>query len=143
MISAHAHVIIEKPVAEVFSFVACLDNLPRWVAGSMARKLSPEPFGEGTLFEESSGRLGKFVVKVTNYQKDKGFQTQSLTGPLSIKTQGELVFEAIPEGTRFRLTHHFTLPWWLRLLEPILARKAKQESDKALGTLKKVLDRTN
>ncbi|MBV9124867.1 MAG: SRPBCC family protein [Planctomycetes bacterium] len=140
MISTQSSVLIEKSLDEVFSFVACLDNIPRWVRGSTPRKLSEEPFGEGTLFEEASGLLGTFVVKVTHYRVNQGFQTHNLSGPLAIKTQGKLDFEAVPEGTRFRLLHRFTFPWWLRFLEPFLARKAQRESDEALRTLKKVLE---
>lgn len=142
MITVQASVMIEKPVAEVFAFVTCLDNLPRWVPGPTARKLTPEPFGEGTLLEQSSP-LGKFVLKVANYQVNKGFQTQSLTAPLSLKAQGELVLEAVPEGTRVRLGHHFLLPWWLRPLEPLFARQAQRGSEEVVRALKKVLDPTN
>lgn len=140
MINFQASVVIARPVAEVFAFVACLDNISRWVSGSVARKVSPEPMGEGTLFEESSGPRRKFLMKVANYHENKGFHTQSVSGPLSLKVQGQLEFESVPEGTHFRLSHQITLPWWLCPLQPLLAWKARRETNEAMLTLKKILE---
>ncbi len=140
MVAARTIAIIEKPVAEVFSFVTNPDNLPIWVRGDTPEKLSPGPFGEGTLLGHSNRLFATFVVKVVNYRVDEGFQTKSLRAPLSIGIEGELVFVAISAGTRLTLSHRIMLPWWLRPLAPLLARQAQRGSDEAVQALKNAVE---
>jgi hypothetical protein len=140
VVTVQTSVIINKPVAEVFSFAANLDNFPAWVEGPAPKKLSPEPFGEGTLFEHPNRPFRTVVVRVVNYRVNRGFQTRSLKAPLSITIEGELEFEDAPLGTRFTLSHRLTIPWWLRLFEPLIARQAQKGNDEAVQALKKAVE---
>jgi hypothetical protein len=71
---------------------------------------------------------------------NKGFKTQTISGPLSMKLQGELEFEAVPEGTRLRMSHRIILPWWLRPLQPIVAWQVRRDTERAVATLKELLE---
>src|SRR5438105_4755611 len=101
MVEDFASVVINKPVHEVFRYVANAENIPSWVKGARVKKLSEGPFGQNTIFQQNWIRL-----KVTHYQEDRGFEAESITihFPANLivrRTHGYLSFESQGEGTRF------------------------------------------
>lgn len=140
MIESVATIVINKPPADVFRFVAHLENIPQWVRGAHVVILSGGSFGDGTLFKQNHE-----VVRVDHFQVNQGFETESIrihfpTRFVLKHTHGILQFEPIGHGTQFTLKHQFELTPFLKPFEPLLARKAHQESQAALEQLKTLLE---
>jgi uncharacterized protein YndB with AHSA1/START domain len=140
MIEFVVTIVINKPLAEVFRFVAHLENIPQWVRGAHVVILSEGPFGDGTLFQQDHE-----VVRVDHVHVNHGFETESIhihfpTRLVLKHTHGILQFEPARHGTQFSMRHQFELTPLLKPFEPLLARRAHQESQAALEHLKTLLE---
>ena len=140
MIEFVATIVINKPPAEVFRFVAHVENNPQWIRGAHVVNLSEGSFGDGTLFQQD-----QVVVRVSHVQVNQGFETESIRIHFPIRfvvkhTHGLLQFEKIGQATQFTLTHQFELRPFMKPFEQLLARKAQQESQAALEQLKTLLE---
>ena len=140
MIEFVVTIVINKPLAEVFRFVAHLENIPQWVRGAHVETLSEGSFGDGTLFQQDHE-----VVRVDHVHVNHGFETESIrihfpTRLVLRHTHGILQFEPVGHGTQFIMKHQFELTPFLKPFEPLLARKAQQESQAALEHLKTLVE---
>ncbi len=145
MIHTSATIVIHRPIDEVFRFGADLSNVPLWVRGAQIRLLSTGPFGEGTRFEETLMRFGRAVtsvVEVKNYQVNAGFDFQTIKAPFPLLSSlGSLRFAATADGTQFTLAHRMRLVPWLRPLERLLQPLSQAQSQRAVQTMKTVMER--
>lgn len=140
MIEFVVTIVINKPPAEVFRFVAHLENIPQWVRGAHVVTLSEGSFGDGTLFQQNH-----VVVRVSHVQVNQGFETESIRIPFPARfmlkhTHGILQFEPVGQGTQFTMKHQFELTPFLKPFEPLLAKKSQQASQAALEQLKTLLE---
>jgi uncharacterized protein YndB with AHSA1/START domain len=133
-------IVINKSPAEVFRFVAHVENLPQWVSGAHVVNLSEGSFGDGTLFQQDH-----VVLRVYHFQVNQGFETESISIHFPTRfvlkhSHGMLQFEQVGQGTQFTLTHKLELTPFMKPFEQLLAKKAQQESQAALEQLKKLLE---
>jgi hypothetical protein len=133
-------IVINKSLAEVFRFVAHVENLPQWVSGAHVVNLSEGSFGDGTLFQE-----GHVVLRVSHFQANQGFETESIRIHFPMRlvlkhTHGMLQFEQAGQGTQFTLKEQVELTPFLKPFEQLLAKKAQQDSQAALEQLKNLLE---
>jgi hypothetical protein len=140
MIEDVVSVVIARPVGDVFAYVADLDHIPAWVAGARVQRVSAGPFGDNTIFQQDRVR-----VKVSRYRRNTGFETESLAVafPANLvvrQTHGALSVEAVGEGTRLTLRHRFEVQPYVAPFAGWLARKAHQESQNAVGKVKRLLE---
>jgi hypothetical protein len=127
-------VVINRPVEEVFKFVANVDNLPRWM-GWPTKKVTDAPFGEGTLFW-----LDRMLLRIHDFHANEGFDSDSVyfrgTSKFFLaRTHGELRFEAMGRETRFRFKR-FVTP--AVLLKPFARRFAKYSNSELQAALQKL-----
>jgi hypothetical protein len=144
MIHTSASIVIHRPLGDVFCFGADLANIPLWVRGAQIRMLSTGPFGDGTQFEETLMRFGRAVtsvVEVTHYRVNEGFDFQTITAPFPLLSSiGSLHFAATADGTQVTLAHRMRLMPWLRPLEPLLQRLSQAQSQRAVQTMKTIVE---
>jgi hypothetical protein len=141
MIESGATLVINQSPAEVFRFVAQVENLPQWVRGAHVVNLSEGPFGDETLFQQDH-----VVVRVSHVQVNQGFETESIcihfpTRFVLKHTHGMVQFEHVGQGTQITLKEQFELTPLMKPFKPLIAKKAQQESQAALKHLKKLLER--
>ena len=140
MIESVATLVINTSPAEVFRFVAHVENLPQWVSGAHVVNLSDGSFGDGTLFQQDH-----VVVRVSYVQVNQGFETESIRIHFPARfvlkhTHGMVQFKQVGQGTQVTLKEQFELTPFMKPFEQLLAKKAKQESQAALEQLKKLLE---
>jgi ribosome-associated toxin RatA of RatAB toxin-antitoxin module len=140
MIESVATTVINKSPAEVFQFVAHVENNPQWIRGAHVVDLSEGSFGDGALFQQDH-----VVVRVSHVQVNQGFETESIRIHFPARfvfkhTQGMVQFEQVGQGTRLTLKEQFELTLFMKPFEQLLAKKAQQESQAALEQLKKLLE---
>jgi uncharacterized protein YndB with AHSA1/START domain len=94
-------VVIRRPPAEVFAYLADPENIPKWnYAIASTRQTTPGSVGVGTRFRQTRTipRPAEEELEVTGFEPDRHLALRGDLGPLSGSLAYEL--EAVPEGTR-------------------------------------------
>jgi uncharacterized protein YndB with AHSA1/START domain len=94
-------VTIRRSVEDVFSFLADLENVPKWnYAIVETRKVSAGPVGVGTIYQQvrSVPSRSEEHLEVTAYDPPQQLEVRGQLGPFPSRLTYAL--DAIPEGTR-------------------------------------------
>jgi uncharacterized membrane protein len=142
MIKIENSVLINRPVEEVFAFVANVENLPLW-AGPVteAKQISEGPIGVGTTQIQSAQFLGREMEttqEVTEYELNKKLSTKSTSGPLPLEIH--YTFEPFGEGTKIRLEGNLDAGGFFKLAEPLVGRMLNRQTASDAQTLKELLE---
>ena len=133
--------VIHRPVAEVFAFVADPDNLPRWQSGVVdVEKLSGDG-GVGSCHREVRSVLGKRfeqVLEVTALIPDRRLDLEVVEGPMHLSV--EHAFEPAGDGTRITVVGHGEPGKLFSLAGPLVARAVKKQSQSDFARLRQVLE---
>lgn len=140
MIESIATIVINKPLAEVFQFVAHIANIPLWGQGARVVKSSEGVVGDGTLIQQR-----QVVVRVSHVQVNQGFETESTRIPFPTRllvkhTQGMVQVEPAGQGTQLTLKEQLEPTPLLKPFAHLVAKKAHQDSQAALEQLKQLLE---
>jgi carbon monoxide dehydrogenase subunit G len=140
-IEVSGSVVISKPVAEVFAFVADHENLPAWTMGVKAsRRLTQGPPATGVKYRIVGKLLGRSVessYEVTAFEHDRGFEGMT-TSPMFGFSE-TYRFEPDGAATRVSMTAAVGPRRVLRLLTPIMAAGVRRQVN-ADHRLKAVLE---
>ncbi len=135
-------VIIRRPVADVFAFVADLSNEQRWQPEiKEVTVTSPGPLQAGSTFREVRHTLGQEFVwdmRVTDYAAPSRICIASEGAATPYR--GCRLFDPVPSGTRVTEQSEVRLPLALRPLTPLLARLARRPIADAYARLKALLE---
>lgn len=132
---------IDRPVHEVFSYLARIENLAQW-QGSMveARQDGDGPVGVGTKGKVTlkfAGRKWESDLEVSEYELDRriGFRA-------SAPVPGHFEFILEPAGRVTKATARGSVEpgGFFKLAEPILARTAQRHMQADVETLKDILE---
>ena len=142
MIKIETSVLINRPVEEVFAYVANLENGGEWQTDVQELKQTSEgPLGVGTVWQEVRQLLGRRVEqsnKITEYEPNKKFSyRQSGTVPV----EAMITFESVAEGeTKVTMTGEAEPGGFFKLAEPLVARMAKRQTEANAANLKDILE---
>ena len=121
MIRIEGEIVIERPVEEVFDFVADARNEPRYNPRMLrAEKLTPGPIGLGTRFRDEvklMGRPAEIAIEIVGYERPR-----RLTDSIHLSTmdiRGGLTFDTVPAGTRMRWSWELLPRGIFKLLAPL------------------------
>jgi hypothetical protein len=138
-------IVVQRPVAVVFAFVADARNNPRWQSRSGLRQTIQTPDGPvrvGTRIIETWRFLGRdaaAISEVTEYVLNQRYvRTQvGSAGPIA---SGEIRMEPVAGGTCLTTTAHLRLRGFLAPAAPLLAGRMRQSHASNLLTLKHLLE---
>jgi uncharacterized protein YndB with AHSA1/START domain len=135
-------VMIRRPIADVFAFLANFENLPRWnYAIADTRKISEGSVGVGTIYQQ--------VRSVPSRSKER-FEGTAHNPPRQLEVQGQLgpfpsrlayALDAIVEGTRITNTVELELRGPGRLLGRVAVPRVRDAVATNLQKLKELLER--
>jgi carbon monoxide dehydrogenase subunit G len=134
---------IARTRAEVFDFLTDLDNLKRWQTGVIQTKsLMEGPVRVGYQFTETA-KVGPWTLNtvstVTDLKTNERFAFQvKSAGPLDCDVQFDL--QPVAGGTRLTITGAGRLKGMWRLLQPMLVRELRKETQTELATIKLLLE---
>jgi hypothetical protein len=138
-----ASIEIERPLPEVFRYVADVGNYPAWMAHALdVRKETPDAPHAGDTFTvalESMGRRFETPYTRTSYEDRRGYTDQAVGGPIS-GHRWESGFQEVPAGTRVTRAVEVEPTGVLKLLAPLQSWTAERQLKKDLETLKGVLE---
>src|SRR5205814_7496658 len=122
MITTHVKVQIDRPIEEVFAFVADPANFPRW-AGALvkeSRQTSPCPAALGTTFTQLNNLMGRRFVsdmRVVTYEPPSRYEYVTTAGPIHFAGHYTFVATEDGKGTRFTSVDDSEPSGFLRYLQ--------------------------
>ena len=146
-ISAESSAIINRPVQEVWDFVADPRNEPKWHTDILEIRSAADPAsGPGqdwvvgkalTVTVQFMGRKN-YQVEVTKKEDNHLLEITTTTGPM--KPVATYLFERSNGGTRF--TRHVDIPVEgpMRLVRPLMRRNAAKRNAQFVQNLKGLLE---
>jgi uncharacterized protein YndB with AHSA1/START domain len=135
-------VMISRPIAEVFGFLADFENIPKWnYAIIETHKVSQGPVGVGTIYQQvrSVPRRSEERFEVTAYNPPHQLEIQGQLGPFPSRLSYALA--AIPEGTRITNAVELELRGPGRLLRRVAVPRVRDAVAANLQKLKELLER--
>jgi uncharacterized protein YndB with AHSA1/START domain len=141
-------IVIERPVEEVFDYVADERHEPNFNSRmSRVELLTPEPIGAGSRFEielTMMRRVFDMTVELTAFERPRLLGVTSHSTPRAggqpLLTAGSITFDPIPEGTRMRWSWDVQTPRGLKLLTPLVERMGRRQERRVWGSLKQLLE---
>jgi uncharacterized protein YndB with AHSA1/START domain len=142
MARIEGELVINRPVHEVFDFVADERNEPRYNPRiCRAEKLSPGPIGRGTRFRAEAVTLGRttgMTIQYTAYERPRRLAS-SIYMPAADIT-GTLRFDPVANGTRMGWSWVVRPRGLYRLLTPVIVRVGRRQEQENWGGLKRFLE---
>ena len=142
MVRIEGEIVINRPVEEVFDFVADERNEPRYNPEMhRAEQISDGPIGVGTRFRAetvSRDRTVEMVIEFTGYERPR--RLEEIAHMSSMDLQGSLTFDPVPEGTRMRWSWDLEPRGILKLMSPLVARMGRRQEQRIWVGLKHLLE---
>ena len=142
MAKVEASVVINRPVDEVFAYMADVRNWSQWNSGMLEGEQTSEgPMGVGTTFRgvnQFMGRRMEWTSEVSEYEPNRKMGQKITSGPMSIEQS--LTFEPVEGGTRFTLVGEGETGGFFKLAEPIVNRTMQRQMEGNLANLKDILE---
>ena len=142
MPSAQNSVTINRPVGEVFAFLADAENDPKWRPGVKQIHREGGAPGVGTIYRQKvSGPMGKTIdadVEITTFEPGRLIEFHAIAGP--VRPRGSYVLESAGDGAT-RVT--FSLEAEVAGAMKLMKGKVQKTMDGEVGTLenlKRVLE---
>jgi Polyketide cyclase / dehydrase and lipid transport len=135
--------VIQRPVEQVFDFVADERNEPRYNRRMVrAEKVSPGAIGQGARFRaelETMGRTMPMTIEFTGYDRPR--RLASITRSAMMTTDGALSFGPIAGGTLMQWSWDVRPRGLLRLLSPLVSWLGRRQEREIWGNLKRLPER--
>lgn len=138
-------IIINRPVGEVFDFVADERNEPRYNPRlHNVEKLSDGPIGLGTRYKAQTmtvrGHTADMVIEVTGYHRP--LRLESLTRMAVVDFRGDLTFESVGGSTLMRWSWDVLPHGAFRLARPLITHFGRRQEQEIWTGLKRYLEGT-
>jgi carbon monoxide dehydrogenase subunit G len=144
MIKLAQSVTVNRPVAEVWTFISNFENTTRWSRGVLeARQTSEGPMGVGSTLQtvvRAFGRRRTASYLVTEYEPNTAFAFEVTSGVMTSKARFSVEPAEAEAGTRLTASGEVDAVGPYKLLAPILVRTLKRHSEDDLANLKRILE---
>ena len=132
---------LPKPVEEAFAFLGDFSTTATWDPGvATAAKVTDGPIGVGTVFDLTArfnDRELPMSYVITEWEPNRRVVLEG-SGSTVLATD-EMVFEAIPSGTRLHYTADLRLRGALRIFTPLMRSRFERLADDAMAGLRRTL----
>lgn len=141
MASIEVSIVINRPLDEVFAYLAGEENNVNWRSGMVdVQRTSEGPVGVGTTYRivnHVMGRRMESEAEVTEYELNRKYATRNKSGP-RIETQR--FFETVDRGTRVTLAVDADLTGLFHLAEPVIMSMGRRRIENDVADLKDLLE---
>lgn len=136
-------IVIERPLEEVFDFVADECNEPQYNPRmTRAEKISPGPIGVGTRFRSvmtGAGGAPEIDIEFTEYVRPRRITERVHLSSMDIN--GALFFEPVPEGTLMAWVWDLEPHGVYKLMSPLVRWMGERQERTIWTSLKHLLER--
>ncbi|MEV5834734.1 SRPBCC family protein [Nocardia sp. NPDC052112] len=132
---------INRPIGEVFAYLAQFENIPRWnYAITETRKTSPGPVEVGSTYRQTRSIPQPAVetFEVTEFEPTHQLQIRGQLGPFPATVSYYL--EPVGGGTLLRNAVELELNGPVRLASPVVAAQVKSAVAANLDVLRRLLE---
>ena len=142
MINLDFGTLVDKPIKDVFAFVANPNNMSKWNSAVVSlEQITPGEVGVGTKFKSAGEVMGRRIdgeMQVTAYEPDTkcGFQVQA--GPMQVNIT--LSFKTVGTGTKISLNAQGNPAGVFKLAEGVMVGRVKSMMEENLARLKSQLE---
>jgi len=141
MITNEVSIFINRPLEQVFEYTVDGHNLHNWQSGFFEHEILTEgPKRVGTRVREVrqvGPRKAEIQGEVTAFESNKRFATKTLTKPY---VTVDYAFESENGGTRIHYKFTLVTSGFMRLMELMIARGIKSDTQKDFEKLKSILE---
>ena len=138
--SAH----IDRPVEEVFAFVADGENDPKFSPRVLEiAKTTDGPVGVGTVYESTvkdAGRKSQRKFEITEFEAPARIRWKETSDNMITVPNGGYDIAAEDGGTRLTVHNEFEGHGFGKVLLPIAARAARRDADAFAGRIKEAVE---
>lgn len=142
MIRIKGAVVINRPVEEVFDFVADARNEPRYNPRiRRAEKVSDGPIGPGTRFRTettSMGRTTEMIIEIIEYQRPRRLVSTTRLSAMDI--HGTLTFDPVDSGTRMQWSWDVKPRGIYKLMAPLIGRMGQRQEERIWQAMQQFLE---
>ncbi len=142
MVEVVGEITIDRPMDEVFDFVANEENEPRYNPHMrLAEKISEGATGLGTRFRTELRTMGQtmpMIVEFTAYERPR--RLASVTRSSMMQTEGALTFDPVAGGTRMRWSWNLQPHGVLKFMGPLVASMGRRQELRIWTSLKRLLE---
>lgn len=142
MVRVEGDIAIDRPLEEVFDFVADESNEPKYNPRmTRADKITSGPIGVGTQFNSVVTGVGgatEMTIEFTEFDRPRRITEKVHLSNMDI--QGRLVFEPAPTGTRMKWTWDLEPHGAMRLLGPLVRRIGDRQEREIWTSLKQYME---
>jgi uncharacterized membrane protein len=132
------HVVIARPVAEVFTYASDFGRAHEWRAGVIESTMSSAIMATGTRLREVATLAGRQIVticRIADFRPGRRFTFEHVEGPLPVF--GWLRCDPYPSGTLLTYTLNLELTGVAALAAPLLRRSGDRMLRRSLETLRR------
>lgn len=133
---------INRPVEEVFAYVADIANDPEWHTDVQeVRRTTDGPIGPGATWHvrvKPSMRVSEGITQLVDVEPNRRQVFRGEMGRMQPTVTHQL--DPVDGATSFSRRVRFTLPGPMRLMEPLVRRMAKKRQGAFVSNLKRVLE---
>ena len=142
MIKINHSVVIDRPLAEVFTYATDVEKMSVWSSEvERAWKISEGPLGKGSTLGSEVKILGRKIentIEVTEFEPNSKWFLKPTSGPVSGDI--EFHFESVADGTKFSVALEAESGGFFKLGEPIVNRMLQRQYETNGATLKDLLE---
>jgi carbon monoxide dehydrogenase subunit G len=143
MINIDLGTMIDRPVHDVFMFIANPGNMSKWNSAVVSlEQITPGDVGVGTKFKSVGEMMGRRIegeMQVVTFEPDSKFGFQMNAGPVQVNVT--LTFKTVGTGTKLNLNAQGNPGGMFKLAEPVMAGRVKSMMEENLARLKSVLEK--
>jgi carbon monoxide dehydrogenase subunit G len=142
MINLDFGVLVDRPMKDVFAFVANPNNMSKWNSAVVSlEQITPGAVGVGTKFKSVGEMMGRRIegeMHITAYEPDTkcGFQVNA--GPMQVNLT--MTFKTVGTGTKVSLNAQGNPGGIFKLAEGVMAGQIKSMMEGNLARLKSALE---
>lgn len=138
MIAYDAEIMIDRPAAEVFPYLAQIAHFPKWMGGTSTSAISDGPMRVGYRYRYQTDE-GEFEMEVTDLEPGRRVGMRTLSGPFEWTGSFE-VEDAGDRGSRVSSRGQTRLRGLLRLVQPFVAGETRKRGQQDLVRLKALVE---
>ena len=143
MINVEVSTVINRPVSDVFAFVANFENHPKWAIDFQeVKRLTSTPSGVGTTYNcllKFPGQIATSKFEITEYVANQKIAYKGEpAGPAKYK--GSFLFESVAGGTKITSLPQPEFRGLFKLLEPMMTGYIRKNNVAYLSTLQRILE---
>ena len=143
MINVDFSALVDKPIKDVFTFVANPNNMSKWNAAVVSlEQISPGAVGVGTKFKSVGEIMGRRIegeMQITAYEPDAKCAFQVQAGPMKVDLT--MSFKTVGTGTKISLNAQGNPGGIFKLAEGVMAGQVKSMMEGNLARLKSALEK--